>query len=84
MSINYSKCSTNVRYTYDNLQDAIKDFSNNSTKENKEEVLERISDMQKSLSTLKCVVKNIYLGGNEWTEKIWRATDIIKNGLKEE
>ena len=65
MGINYSKCSTNVRYTYDNLQDAIQDFSNNSTKENKEEVLERISDMQKSLSTLKCVVKNIYLGGNK-------------------
>lgn len=84
MSINYSKCSTNVRYTYDNLQDAIKDFSNNSTKENKEEVLERISDMQKSLSTLKCVVKNIYLGGNEWTEKIWRVTDITRNGLKGE
>lgn len=65
MSINYSKCSTNVRYTYDNLQDAIQDFSKNSTRENKEEVLERISDMQKSLSTLKCVVKNIYLGGNK-------------------
>lgn len=84
MSINYSKCSTNVRYTYDNLQDAIQDFSKNSTRENKEEVLERISDMQKSLSTLKCVVKNIYLGGNEWTEKIWRVTDITRNGLKGE
>lgn len=65
MSINYSKYSTNVGYTYDNLQDAIQDFSKNSTRENKEEVLERISDMQKSLSILKCVVKNIYLGGNE-------------------
>lgn len=65
MSINYSKCSTNVGYTYDNLQDAIQDFSKNSTRENKEEVLERISDMQKSLSILKCTIKNIYLGGNE-------------------
>lgn len=84
MSINYIKCSTDLRYTYDNLDEAIKNFSSNTTKENKEEVLNRISDIQKSLSTLKCVIKNIYLGGNEWTEKIWRVTDIIKNGLKEE
>lgn len=65
MSINYIKCSTDLRYTYDNLDEAIKNFSSNTTKENKEEVLNRISDMQKSLSTLKCVIKNIYLGGNE-------------------
>jgi hypothetical protein len=65
MSINYIKCSTDLRYTYDNLDEAIKNFSSNTTKENKEEVLSRISDMQKSLSTLKCVIKNIYLGGNK-------------------
>lgn len=63
MSINYSKCNQDVKYTFDNLQDSIQCFNDNTTKENKEEVLNRISDIQKSLSTLKCVVKNIYLGG---------------------
>lgn len=52
-----------MQYAYDNLQDAIQVFSANTTKENKKEVLDRITDIQKSLSILKCVIKNIYLGG---------------------
>lgn len=64
MSINFIRCSTNVRYTYNNLEDALHDFQDNTTKENKEEVLNRINEMQRELSVLKSTMKNIYLGGN--------------------
>lgn len=67
MSINFIRCSTNVRYTYNNLEDALHDFQDNTTKENKEEVLNRINEMQKELSVLKSTMKNIYLGGTNET-----------------
>ena len=61
MSINYQKYQTEVYYTYNNLEDALEDFKENNTKENREEVLFRISDLQKSVSNLKATIKNIYL-----------------------
>lgn len=67
MSINFIRCSTNVRYTYNNLEDALHDFQDNTTKENKEEVLNRINEMQRELSVLKSTMKNIYLGGTNET-----------------
>lgn len=69
MSINFIRCSTNVRYTYNNLEDALHDFQDNTTKENKEEVLNRINEMQRELSVLKSTMKNIYLGGTNETIK---------------
>ena len=61
ISINYLKYQQDVDYTYINLQDAIEDFGKCINKENKEEVLYRIGDLQKSLSFLKNSIKNIYL-----------------------
>lgn len=61
MSINYQKYQKDVYYTYNNLEDALKDFKENNTKGNREEVLYRISDLQKSISNLKVTIKNIYL-----------------------
>lgn len=61
MSINYQKYQKDVYYTYNNLEDTLEDFKENNTKENKEEVLYRISDLQKSISNLKATIKNIYL-----------------------
>lgn len=61
MSINYPKYQQDVYYTYNNLMDALEDFGRSNSKENREEVLYRIGDLQKSLSLLKNSIKNIYL-----------------------
>lgn len=61
MSINYQKYQDDLRFTYNNVIDALEDFEKKTNNENKEEVLYRICDLQKTLSLMKYRIKNIYL-----------------------
>ena len=61
MSINYQKYQDDLRLTYNNVIDALEDFEKKTNNENKEEVLYRICNLQKTLSLMKYRIKNIYL-----------------------
>ena len=61
MSINYQKYQDDLRFKYNNVIDALEDFEKKTNNENKEEVLYRICDLQKTLSLMKYRIKNIYL-----------------------
>lgn len=61
MSINYLKYTKEMNYDYNNLIDAIEDFGKITSKENREEIIYRINELQKTMSKLKVTIKNIYL-----------------------
>lgn len=59
--INYKKHFEEMKYYYNNLQDAVEDFEKNMTFENREEIYIRINELRANLSLLKVNLKDIYL-----------------------
>lgn len=49
MSINYLKYTKEMNYDYNNLIDAIEDFGKITSKENREEIIYRINELQKTM-----------------------------------
>lgn len=66
MSINYQKYQDDLHFTYNNVIDALEDFEKKTNNENKAEVLFRISDLQKTLSSMKHRIKNIAIIQKKW------------------